>query len=165
MKNKKVLLISTLMLIVCIVCMLNVFAHKGRTDANGGHRDNDNQSGLGSYHYHCGGYPAHLHKNGVCPYTSYSSSSYADTSDDYDDGYSDGQNEGYEEGLDAGYNQGYSEGHSDGYNECYDKHLEQLENTEKLEKELEEKSTYITTLIIVIISYLVYKAAKYMRNK
>ncbi|WP_138311747.1 MULTISPECIES: YHYH domain-containing protein [unclassified Clostridium] len=43
-------------------------AHSGRTDANGGHRDNKNASGLGSYHYHCGGHPAHLHPNGVCPY-------------------------------------------------------------------------------------------------
>ena len=43
-------------------------AHPGRTDANGGHRDNKNVSGLGSYHYHCGGHPAHLHPNGVCPY-------------------------------------------------------------------------------------------------
>ena len=41
-------------------------AHPGRTDANGGHRDNKNVSGLGSYHYHCGGHPAHLHPNGVC---------------------------------------------------------------------------------------------------
>ena len=31
--------------------------------------------GLGSYHYHCGGHPAHLHPNGVCPYSSSSSSS------------------------------------------------------------------------------------------
>lgn len=45
-------------------------AHPGRTDAQGGHRDNKNRSGLGSYHYHCGGYPAHLHPNGVCPYKS-----------------------------------------------------------------------------------------------
>ena len=29
-------------------------AHPGRTDANGGHRDNKNVSGLGSYHYHYG---------------------------------------------------------------------------------------------------------------
>lgn len=46
-----------------------VFAHSGRTDSGGGHRDNQNRSGLGNYHYHCGGYPAHLHENGVCPYT------------------------------------------------------------------------------------------------
>ena len=43
-------------------------AHPGRTDANGGHRDNKNKSGLGSYHYHCGGNPAHLHEGGICPY-------------------------------------------------------------------------------------------------
>lgn len=46
------------------------FAHSGRTDSAGGHRDNKNKSGLGSYHYHCGGHPAHLHTNGVCPYSS-----------------------------------------------------------------------------------------------
>ena len=43
-------------------------AHGGRTDSHGGHKDNKNASGLGSYHYHCGGHPAHLHENGVCPY-------------------------------------------------------------------------------------------------
>lgn len=52
-----------------------VEAHSGRTDGNGGHHDNKNKSGLGSYHYHCGGYPAHLHDGGVCPYSSSSSSS------------------------------------------------------------------------------------------
>ncbi len=46
------------------------FAHPGRTDGNGGHKDNKNKSGLGSYHYHCGENPAHLHNNGVCPYSS-----------------------------------------------------------------------------------------------
>jgi len=43
------------------------FAHGGRTDSSGGHRDNQNKSGLGSYHYHHG-YSAHLHPNGACPY-------------------------------------------------------------------------------------------------
>lgn len=52
-----------------------VQAHSGRTDASGGHHDNKNVSGLGSYHYHCGGYPAHLHSGGVCPYSSSSPSS------------------------------------------------------------------------------------------
>ena len=46
------------------------YAHSGRTDSSGGHKDNKNKSGLGSYHYHCGGYPAHLHDGGVCPYNS-----------------------------------------------------------------------------------------------
>lgn len=55
------------------------FAHGGRTDGSGGHRDNKNKSGLGSYHYHCGGYPAHLHSNGVCPYAS-SSTTTSDSS-------------------------------------------------------------------------------------
>lgn len=45
------------------------FAHSGRTDASGGHKDNKNVSGLGYYHYHCGGNPPHLHSNGVCPYS------------------------------------------------------------------------------------------------
>lgn len=48
---------------------VSTFAHSGRTDSSGGHKDNKNKSGLGSYHYHCGGYPAHLHSGGYCPYT------------------------------------------------------------------------------------------------
>lgn len=48
-------------------------AHQGRTDSNGGHKDNKNKSGLGSYHYHCDENPAHLHTDGVCPYSSVSS--------------------------------------------------------------------------------------------
>lgn len=46
------------------------YAHSGRTDSSGGHKDNKNKSGLGSYHYHCGGNPPHLHSNGYCPYSS-----------------------------------------------------------------------------------------------
>lgn len=57
-----------------------LYAHSGRTDAQGGHHDYKNKSGLGSYHYHCGGYPAHLHENGVCPYTGSGSSSAAESS-------------------------------------------------------------------------------------
>ncbi len=45
------------------------YAHSGRTDSNGGHKDNKNKSGLGSYHYHHG-YGPHLHPGGVCPYDS-----------------------------------------------------------------------------------------------
>ena len=69
MKKKNVRVKFLLILSLVILCVsLNSYAHSGRTDANGGHRDNKNASGLGSYHYHCGGYPAHLHTNGVCPY-------------------------------------------------------------------------------------------------
>lgn len=51
-----------------------ISAHSGRTDSHGGHHDYKDASNLGSYHYHHG-YGPHLHKNGVCPYTSSSSSS------------------------------------------------------------------------------------------
>ena len=78
-KNKKIKLISLIILII-ISMGVNVFAHSGRTDSRGGHKDNKNKSGLGSYHYHCGGHPAHLHTNGVCPYSSSSSSSKSSTS-------------------------------------------------------------------------------------
>lgn len=53
-------------------------AHSGRTDSSGGHHDNKNKSGLGSYHYHCGGNPAHLHEGGVCPYSNYNYSTISD---------------------------------------------------------------------------------------
>lgn len=62
-----------------IMCAGTAYGHSGRTDGSGGHRDNKNASGLGYYHYHCGGHPAHLHPNGVCPY----SSSYSGGSSSY----------------------------------------------------------------------------------
>ena len=60
--------LSTATTTVFIANTIIAEAHSGCTDANGGHRDNKNKSGLGSYHYHCNGHPAHLHTNGVCPY-------------------------------------------------------------------------------------------------
>lgn len=68
--------IKKILIVLGIVLMILpsiAFAHSGRTDSNGGHKDNQNKSGLGSYHYHCGGYSAHLHPNGICPYSSDSS--------------------------------------------------------------------------------------------
>lgn len=79
-KNKKKI-ISILLIILSIISIgVNAYAHSGRTDSSGGHKDNNNKSGLGSYHYHCGGHPAHLHTNGVCPYSSSSSASKSSTS-------------------------------------------------------------------------------------
>ena len=79
-KNKKKI-ISILLIILSIISIgVNAYAHSGRTDSSGGHKDNKNKSGLGSYHYHCGGHPAHLHTNGVCPYSSSSSASKSSTS-------------------------------------------------------------------------------------
>lgn len=73
-------------LVTMMVCLSVLFsytissAHSGRTDSSGGHHDYKNKSGLGSYHYHCGGYPPHSHSNGVCPYSSSSSSSKSSSS-------------------------------------------------------------------------------------
>lgn len=81
MRKNKIKIISILLIALSIISIgINAYAHSGRTDSNGGHKDNKNKSGLGSYHYHCGGHPAHLHTNGVCPYSSNSSSSKNSTS-------------------------------------------------------------------------------------
>ncbi len=65
---KKITRILTVLL-ACMLISSTAFAHSGRTDSAGGHHDYKNVSGLGSYHYHHG-YSAHLHPNGVCPYSS-----------------------------------------------------------------------------------------------
>lgn len=75
---KKVYIYTMSAMLVFSTAPGTVQAHSGRTDASGGHHDNKNVSGLGSYHYHCGGNPAHLHNGGVCPYSS--SATTADTS-------------------------------------------------------------------------------------
>ena len=66
MKHTKRLL--ALLTIFTLLFSSVAYAHSGRTDSAGGHRDNRNVSGLGYYHYHCGGNPPHLHTGGVCPY-------------------------------------------------------------------------------------------------
>lgn len=67
--KERLLYIITLSLIILLNVNTISYAHSGRTDSSGGHHDYRNTSGLGPYHYHCGGYPAHLHNNGYCPYT------------------------------------------------------------------------------------------------
>lgn len=81
MRKNKGKIISILLIIFSIISIhINIYAHSGKTDSNGGHKDNKNKSGLGSYHYHCGGHPAHLHTNGVCPYSPSTSSNKSSTS-------------------------------------------------------------------------------------
>lgn len=63
----KKLIASIMPFFLCFSFSVQTLAHSGRTDAYGGHKDNNNVSGLGYYHYHHG-YSAHLHKDGVCPY-------------------------------------------------------------------------------------------------
>lgn len=65
----KFLLYSLMVIVILMFMPFQALAHSGRTDSSGGHHDNKNKSGLGSYHYHCGGHPAHLHPNGICPYS------------------------------------------------------------------------------------------------
>ena len=75
MRKNKGKIISILLIVLSVISIgITTYAHSGKTDSSGGHRDNKNKSGLGSYHYHCGGHPAHLHTNGVCPYSSSSAS-------------------------------------------------------------------------------------------
>ncbi len=70
--GKKITIVVSICILLGAMCNIT-FAHSGGTDSKGGHKDKNNVSGLGSYHYHCGGHPAHLHTNGVCPYSSSSS--------------------------------------------------------------------------------------------
>ena len=69
MKRSIRIVVSLLLVFALILSSaVSTFAHSGRTDSSGGHKDNKSKSGLGCYHYHCGGYPAHLHSGGYCPY-------------------------------------------------------------------------------------------------
>lgn len=69
-KNKLKTVLILILTLSIIAMGINTYAHSGRTDSNGGHKDKKNASGLGYYHYHCGGHPPHLHDNGICPYSS-----------------------------------------------------------------------------------------------
>lgn len=60
-------IIATTMSLVLLFTGI-AYGHSGGLDKYGGHRDNNNVSGLGYYHYHCWGHPPHLHNNGRCPY-------------------------------------------------------------------------------------------------
>ena len=52
MKNKNYPLLIWMLLILFLASIVNVFAHPGRTDQNGGHWDRK----AGTYHYHTGEY-------------------------------------------------------------------------------------------------------------
>lgn len=62
--TKRISAIALLIIILFSLFVVPCLAHSGRTDSHGGHH----VSATGEYHYHCGGHPAHQHKNGVCPY-------------------------------------------------------------------------------------------------
>lgn len=136
MRNKKVLLTSTLLLIVCLVCIFNVFAHSGRTDSNGGHWDRS----TGTYHYHSG-------EN-----AGKSTSTSSDKKDRYTLGYTLGYNAGYK----VGYEAGYDIGHIDGYEEGSDAQTKNLTDVILF---------YIFVIAIIIIIVALVKFIKRRRNE
>ncbi len=134
MKIKKTIII--ILIIAVIIVPVFAFAHSGRTDSSGGHRD----IFAGEYHYHHG-YSAHQHSDGVCPYeddsdltaaennisfaewsnTKKAKETTAEYNDRYEAGYDDGYLIGYSEGFDAGnYDDGYDYGYYEGYDEGFE---------------------------------------------
>lgn len=131
MRNKKILITSTLLSILCIACIFNAFAHSGRTDSSGGHWDRS----TGTYHYHSGPKDTTSSSSKTADdiikefnsigNTSSSSSSSSASLDDilkkynstsiYDKGYKAGHTKGYNVGYDYGYDRGYEVGYEEGY--------------------------------------------------
>ena len=99
-KTQKALFVISLLLIISLTCIFKVFAHSGRTDANGGHWDRS----TGTYHYHTG------------EYAGQSSSS----SSENEKPQSFAEYTRQKKGI-TGYDEGYEKGHTDGYYEGYDK--------------------------------------------
>lgn len=149
MKRQKLLKILSIISLCTTINVSMVDAHSGRTDANGGHKDNKNQSGLGSYHYHHGNGP-HLHTNG-CTYGGGTITSKPTNNTPKQDSEEErrkveerekdsARNKGYNEGYNAGcrgyvkeyrYSGNYSIEYEYKYNEGY------LKGREKLKIEIE----------------------------
>ncbi|WP_286184146.1 YHYH domain-containing protein [Clostridium sp. CCUG 7971] len=157
MKSKKLISLASAMFMISAI---SVDAHSGRTDSSGGHKDNKNKSGLGSYHYHCGGHPAHLHTNG-CPYNGSSNNSSSSSSSNNSSKSSSSEssinseekikqevktkayNAGYEDGY-KGNTQyiDYSGSYTDLYEEKYNEGFYIGEKKLNSEKELANKKGY-----------------------
>lgn len=170
-KKKKILICSALLILaVIILFVISAFAHSGRTDASGGHRDNNNVSGLGYYHYHCGGNPPHLHSNGTCPYSHKNSISNAQIinppttihstngggySDEYGEEYDLGYEDGHESGYEEGYNEGKKDGHDEGYDEGYEKGYEEgYDAKQEQQEELDDQNKKVVLSVGVTIAAL-----------
>ena len=159
MRNKKLLITITLLSILCIACIFTAFAHSGRTDSSGGHWNNS----TGTYHYHCGGYPAHSHSGGVCPYKTSSSSS--SSSSKYDEGYDDGYDKGYEDGYDEGYDEGYNDGYDDGRDEAYDNGYDDGYKA-RIEESTAEREKEITFLMLFgVVILIIVAIVKFIKQR
>lgn len=155
--------------LVAIVLMLfptYAFAHSGGTDANGGHHDYNNVSGLGDYHYHHG-YGAHLHENGICPYETNTSSttSYNDNSSiavySSDDEYKFTEDELHSYILDEVYDSPHDYGvvSMDEYQELKEDYELLKSNSISVEESFEDTLTgvVITAIAGALACYLVYR--------
>lgn len=155
--------ILSLIAIVLMLFPAYAFAHSGGTDANGGHHDYNNVSGLGDYHYHHG-YGPHLHDGGVCPYETNSSQDsetityISETSgSDYihiDDFHS--------EAIEYALNEGYMSP-EDFESELIDERARMDEQIEHYKSSAKSSDRYFTILFIIsvlICSYLGWQLHK-----
>ena len=147
MKKKLTKTIS--IILTLIMCSIPTFAHSGRTDSSGGHRDNKNASGLGSYHYHHG-YPAHLHPDGVCPY---SSSVSDETETDSQSNSESTNNYTYTSGAYSNNDADYSDTNTESSETDVDYSESKEDNSDNAEEQTEQRNSY-TGLIFIIIAVL-----------
>ena len=129
-KCKKLCVIALLLSAALLLFPASVFAHAGKTDANGGHFD----LSTGEYHYHHG-FPAHQHTDGYCPYnfedeTEYGGGGFTGNTISSSREYTASDlREASKEAYDDGYGLGYRVGKTDGYGIGYDDGLEDGEET------------------------------------
>jgi len=64
LKKLKIIVLILFCTLFISFSLTTIYAHKGRTDSNGGHYNRS----TGEYHYHHG-HSAHQHPNGICPYS------------------------------------------------------------------------------------------------
>lgn len=154
--RKSYICIALVLLISCIATVL-VFAHGGRTDANGGHYNRS----TGEYHYHHG-YPAHQHTNGVCPY-------------DYDDKTNHSSGGSISKDTTSRETQKVTESESLSWEEWKEKHWKRADTTEEqtsakdttadddkglIEMLADNKSATIGIAVIVVSVYVIVLANK-----
>lgn len=154
--RKSYICIALVLLISCIATVL-VFAHGGRTDANGGHYNRS----TGEYHYHHG-YPAHQHTNGVCPY-------------DYDDKTNHSSGGSISKDTTSRETQKVTESESLSWEEWKEKHWKRADTTEEqttakdttadddkglIEILADNKSATIGIAVIVVSVYVIVLANK-----
>lgn len=164
-KCKKLCAISLFLSVLLLLFPASVFAHAGRTDANGGHFN----SKTGDYHYHHG-WPAHYHTNGECPYDFIDVADHSTGLEDELSALSSSLRESSTKAYDNGYDTGYRDGKTDGYGIGYDDGLEEGQETgyqTGLEDGRKEQFQYYPIVIasICVISGIIILALTANRHK